>query len=255
MSRDRQPALQGGVRMRALVSNCRLAHEAELPAIFDELLEAKTPVTVGFLNQHGYNVARGSASSYRIFESLDVLFRDGIGISIACKVFGMDPKDNLNGTDVIPSLVSYASRTLGNDVQFFAYGTAQPWLERGARELFSGAGFETLDGFQPIQSYVGHFKARRRDGVPAVVVLGMGMPKQELVAEAMKAALNSPMVIVCGGAILDFKAERFSRAPKAFRVLRLEWLYRLALEPRRLFARYVVGIPVFLFSVLKDRVT
>jgi UDP-N-acetyl-D-mannosaminuronic acid transferase (WecB/TagA/CpsF family) len=59
--------------------------------------------------------------------------------------------------------------------------------------------------------------------------------------------------LICGGAILDFKARRFTRAPRFLRLIRAEWLYRLLLEPRRLFNRYVIGIPAFLLAVAKDR--
>jgi exopolysaccharide biosynthesis WecB/TagA/CpsF family protein len=53
-------------------------------------------------------------------------------------------------------------------------------------------------------------------------------------------------VIVCGGAILDFLGGGATRAPAWMRRLGIEWLYRLAREPRRLFKRYVLGNPLFL---------
>jgi hypothetical protein len=51
---------------------------------------------------------------------------------------------------------------------------------------------------------------------------------------------------VCGGAIIDFMGGKTSRAPVWMRKTGLEWVYRLMIEPRRLFHRYVVGNPVFL---------
>jgi len=72
-------------------------------------------------------------------------------------------------------------------------------------------------------------------------VLGMGMPKQERVARLLRAHLGSPTLIVCGGATLDFLGGRVRRAPVWVRRADLEWLYRLALEPRRLWGRYGPG--------------
>jgi UDP-N-acetyl-D-mannosaminuronic acid transferase (WecB/TagA/CpsF family) len=243
MKADTQSGHFRTVSMRSLVLKCRLADAAELNAIFQELLELEGPVSVGFLNQHGYNLARRDPVAYDAFDSLDVMFRDGIGMALACKAFGLDAKDNLNGTDLIPALVEYASSSLGPRVQFFAYGTAEPWLKRGGDALFNGRDFHSLDGFREPAEYLQHFRAHMSAQGQAVVVLGMGMPKQEVVASLFRTAIQTDVLLICGGAILDFKARRFTRAPR----------FLLLLEPRRLFNRYVIGIPAFLLAVAKDR--
>jgi exopolysaccharide biosynthesis WecB/TagA/CpsF family protein len=74
----------------------------------------------------------------------------------------------------------------------------------------------------------------------------MGMPKQERVARAIRSAADVHSLIICGGAIIDFIAGRFPRAPKWMRRHGIEWMYRLAHEPRRLLARYLIGNPLFL---------
>jgi exopolysaccharide biosynthesis WecB/TagA/CpsF family protein len=75
----------------------------------------------------------------------------------------------------------------------------------------------------------------------------MGMPKQERVAALLARHLDYPCLIICGGAILDFLGGKVTRAPKAFRRIGMEWLYRFMLEPKRLFKRYMVGNFVFLY--------
>src|SRR5690606_40821841 len=86
--------------------------------------------------------------------------------------------------------------------------------------------------------------SRHVEGRFPIIVLAMGMPKQEQVAVQLRDALNTPALLICGGAILDFAAERFPRAPLWMRRFGLEWLFRLLLEPRRLFKRYALGIPL-----------
>ena len=55
------------------------------------------------------------------------------------------------------------------------------------------------------------------------------------------------------GALFDFVAGEVQRAPELLRRLRLEWVYRLWLEPGRLWRRYVLGNPVFLLRMLRIR--
>jgi hypothetical protein len=74
----------------------------------------------------------------------------------------------------------------------------------------------------------------------------MGMPRQEEVAIALRAALGFPCLIVCGGAIIDFLGGKVPRAPVWMRRCGLEWAFRLGREPRRLWNRYVHGNPRFL---------
>jgi UDP-N-acetyl-D-mannosaminuronic acid transferase (WecB/TagA/CpsF family) len=72
-----------------------------------------------------------------------------------------------------------------------------------------------------------------RELQPELIVLGMGMPKQELVA-ARLVAVAGPCLIVCGGAILDFLGEGWSGPQPGYDGWAW-WLYRLLKEPRRLF--------------------
>lgn len=100
----------------------------------------------------------------------------------------------------------------------------------------------SINGFQDDARY-----AEALSNNPAkMVLLAMGMPKQERVAKAIVQQDVSPRLIVCGGAILDFIAEKVQRAPEIFRKYGMEWAYRLGQEPRRLFKRYVIGNAVFL---------
>jgi len=78
------------------------------------------------------------------------------------------------------------------------------------------------------------------------ILLAMGMPRQEEVAVELKRALDHRVLIINGGAIVDFLAGRFARAPTLVQRLGFEWAFRLAQEPRRLFRRYLVTNSRFL---------
>ncbi|CCD00703.1 putative Glycosyl transferase, WecB/TagA/CpsF family (fragment) (plasmid) [Azospirillum baldaniorum] len=79
------------------------------------------------------------------------------------------------------------------------------------------------------------------------------MPRQEEVAVQLKRALDHKVLIVNGGAIIDFLAGRFTRAPAAVQRIGLEWAFRLVQEPRRLFRRYCVGAFGFAHTVMLMR--
>jgi exopolysaccharide biosynthesis WecB/TagA/CpsF family protein len=90
---------------------------------------------------------------------------------------------------------------------------------------------------------------------PELIVLGMGIPKQECLARELILTGNpkcSPLV-VCGGAILEFLGAKVPRAPEWMRRSGAEWLYRLSHEPARLCRRYLLGNPAFILRLLAWR--
>jgi N-acetylglucosaminyldiphosphoundecaprenol N-acetyl-beta-D-mannosaminyltransferase len=83
-----------------------------------------------------------------------------------------------------------------------------------------------------------------RAAEPDLILVALGAPKQELWIHDTAAALR-PAVLVGVGASLDFIAGTARRAPKWMSAAGLEWAYRLAHEPRRLWRRYLVRDPEF----------
>ena len=74
-------------------------------------------------------------------------------------------------------------------------------------------------------------------------MLGMGMPKQERVAELIASKFpDGDLVIILGGGILDFLSGLKERAPLPIRKYNLEWLYRFSKEPRRMCARNIESL-------------
>jgi exopolysaccharide biosynthesis WecB/TagA/CpsF family protein len=95
-----------------------------------------------------------------------------------------------------------------------------------------------------------HYAGLAAKLLPDLIVLGMGIPKQEYVANLIRSRAAAAALVVCGGAIIDFLGSRVRRAPGWMRRSGIEWTYRLVHEPRRLFGRYVIGNPVFLLRVI-----
>jgi N-acetylglucosaminyldiphosphoundecaprenol N-acetyl-beta-D-mannosaminyltransferase len=91
---------------------------------------------------------------------------------------------------------------------------------------------------------------RIRRARPHLVFVGLGAPKQELFIDRMWDGL-APAVSIGVGASIDFIAGRLKRSPAILSTIGLEWLYRLAQEPRRLWRRYLVQDPRFVLLVLR----
>ena len=84
-----------------------------------------------------------------------------------------------------------------------------------------------------------------------VVWVGLGAPKQEVLSHRLRAAKVAPAIVTIG-ATFDFVAGTKPRAPKLLRACGLEWLFRVTLEPRRLWRRYLVGNVQFVAGVLAE---
>lgn len=221
---------------------CRIPSEEALLALFCNLnpREITRPVRIAFVNAHAINMCHSNKRFLHNLTESDYIFRDGSGMKILFKMLRQDAGLNLNGTDLIPRLMDmYAGKTAA------LLGTQDPYIQKAA-DAVAKKGLHTIlsaDGFREDREYLDAV----RDCRPFLIVLGMGMPKQERIASLLARHLDYPCVIICGGAILDFIGGKVRRAPLVFRRTGMEWLYRLAREPRRLFHRYAVGNFLFLF--------
>ena len=218
--------------------------------LLDTLARPAQPLVLAFVNAHAMNAAAGSRDFFDAIRSADLVLRDGIGMAILLRLMNLEPGLNLNGTDLIPKILRrYPGRTIA------LFGTEDPYLARAQEQVLGTLAPHSTciaaHGFLHTANYVRLAAAHR----PSLIVLGMGMPRQEEVAGALRAALGYPCLIVCGGAIIDFLGGKTSRAPRWMRGLGLEWMFRLALEPRRLFRRYVIGNPLFLLRALSFAAT
>lgn len=234
-------------RCHALLKQLHIVMDvAEKNALLEQLAAPSRPLVLSFLNQHGFNLTWQDDSFAQALAISDKVLRDGIGMSVCLRLLHHPAGLNLNGTDLIPEI---ARRFSGRRIVLC--GTTEPYLTQASQALQAQACpvQATTDGFADDQYYVDWLKEQR----PELLILGMGMPKQERVAALLAATLDFPILIVNGGAILDFLAGRFQRAPVWVRQLRMEWLYRLIREPKRLASRYLSGGVIFVIRVLRLR--
>jgi N-acetylglucosaminyldiphosphoundecaprenol N-acetyl-beta-D-mannosaminyltransferase/alpha-1,3-mannosyltransferase len=199
---------------------------------------------------HTFNVAEADGN-FAAALNQGYVFNDGLGMDIASRIlYGSKFPSNLNGTDLTPLVLN----ALPEQCRVFLLGSKSGIAELAAIAL--GRRFPNIEVVGARDGYFAPEEALMvaqtiRATKPDLVLVGMGNPAQELWAARYGA--DTGAVLMCVGAFIDFTAGRFARAPRLVQRLRLEWLYRMALEPRRLMGRYIGGIAPFLIAILREK--
>jgi exopolysaccharide biosynthesis WecB/TagA/CpsF family protein len=207
---------------------------------------------VSFVNANNLNIGFTNGQYKACLDHADLVLPDGSGVRMAAKIKHLCLKDNLNGTDLFPIFMSELNR-LGASIYFLGgdIETNQKVQEK-ARVQFSNT---LIVGGTP-----GYFSSEENDQVleeinhhgADVLFVAMGSPRQELWVEQNREQLNCRLVVNVGG-LFDFYSERIQRAPVWIRELGMEWVWRMICEPSRLWKRYVVGNPLFIFRVITHK--
>lgn len=209
--------------------------------------------TVHFINAHCVNQAAENQAYRKALQGADVLLPDGSGIALAARMSGEKLVDNLNGTDLFLPLCAAAAAE-GKSIYLLG---AAPGVAQAAADRAS----DMIPGLQIAGTRDGYFGSDQTDEVidrinasgADILLVAMGVPMQELWVERHRAAL-APRLVMGVGAQFDFHSGRVSRAPKFLRRIGAEWVWRLAIEPRRMAKRYLLGNPVFIGRALRQAV-
>jgi N-acetylglucosaminyldiphosphoundecaprenol N-acetyl-beta-D-mannosaminyltransferase len=134
-------------------------------------------------------------------------------------------------------------------------GLAPAWLPAlvGACRLAPPAHYNPPMGFDRDPAALAATVAFVRANPARLVFLAVGSPRQERLAAALSAPDDVTGTALCIGASLEFLAGARRRAPETVRRLHLEWLFRFACEPRKLFRRYAIESPKVIALLVKQR--
>lgn len=214
-----------------------------------ERAAANMKTRVAFLNAHCINTAYVDPVYARCLRHMDLLLPDGAGIKMAAQLSNQYLMDNLNGTDLFPLICERAAKA---HQAIYLLGARPGVAERVATAM--KARFPSLRIAGTHDGYFTEYENKaviadiNRSGA-ALVFVAMGVPAQEKWIERNADAINAPVILGVGG-LFDFYSGRIPRAPELLRENGLEWTWRLAQEPRRMFKRYVLGNPLFIARTL-----
>jgi len=205
-------------------------------------------LVVAVANVHMAMSARRSDELAQILRRADVVTPDGMPLVWAHRALGVEAPERVDGLRLFRSTVEAG---LSTGARHYFYGSSPETLalmETRLRQTYPDiqiAGvisppFREL-GAEEQAAHTTAIQASR----PTVVWVGLGMPKQELWMDRVRAALPG-MSLVGVGAVFDWIAGTVGKAPAWMQNAGLEWLYRLAQDPRRLWRRYAWNNPAFL---------
>lgn len=208
-------------------------------------------VKIAFLNAHNANMMIQD-EEYRTILKDQIVLPDGVGVDLAATLIDGKPfAANLNGTDLVPALLTFIATPrrvglIGGRPGVLAGAVANfrrhaPWHEF----------VPVADGFFDDEE-LPIILERLAEAKIDILLVGMGTPLQEKWV-ARHITSRHARVVLTVGALFDFVSGSVARAPGWMRRIRFEWLYRLLLEPGRLWRRYLVGIPLFILHTLKYR--
>lgn len=201
--------------------------------------------TVCFLNAHCANIRAKSWTYAAALMRADHILPDGVGVELAARMAGHRLAANLNGTDLVPKLVkAAAARGLSVYLLGGTPGTANAAAQRLVNETPGLRIAGTRDGYGDIERSADVI-ADINDSGADIVLVALGVPRQEIWIDQHRDLIDARLVMGVG-ALFDFLAGNVRRAPSIVRTVRSEWVWRLAMEPRRMAHRYLVGNLTFL---------
>ena len=210
---------------------------------------------INTINSHSYNVAQMDREFYKALMKSDMLIPDGVGIVFALRFLANVRINKIAAWELMIYELENLNKIGG---KCFFLGSSQHVLDlvvhRASKEYPN----------VKIASYSPPYKAVFTDEdnnkmieavnafAPEVLFVGMTAPKQEKWIAAHFDRLNikhSGSI----GATFDFYAGTIKRAPAWLVNKNLEWFYRLVREPKRVWRRYILGIPKFAYFIVKEK--
>jgi len=206
---------------------------------------------LAFVNPDCLNTAYVNPDYLQVLQQASRVLPDGIGVNVGCRIKGVALRANLNGTDLFPRLCETLAET-GQSIFLLgaqpgrAEATAQAMQERFPNLRVAG----THDGYFDSSEDAAVIRNINASGAD-ILLVAMGAPRQELWLARYQDDLQVPVRMGVGG-LFDYYSGSIPRAPLWLREIGLEWVWRLLQEPGRMWKRYLIGNPLYLFRVWRE---
>jgi len=209
-------------------------------SIIDEMIASKRPHYLATANVDFLVQSMKDVELRRILFNAHLVLCDGTPLIWASKLLGNPLPERVAGSDLVPFLLKHSEE---KGYRPFLLGATPEVIEQAVARIKEQCPALKLAGYYspPFNRLLemDHDEIRRRiiDAEPDLLFVGFGCPKQEKWINMHYRSLGVPVSVGIGGTI-DFLAGKLARAPMWMQKTGLEWLFRLAQEPRRLLSRY-----------------
>lgn len=225
----------------------------------EEVARARTaPFVITYLNAATLNLAYERPDQARRLQQMDCLYADGQAVVWGARWLKHPIPERVNAGDFTIAMTQMLARA---GLKLALVGGRPPLAgQMGEAEQAAQIFRRWAPSLKVVYTHHGYFKDEEAESVrqgleaadPDLVLIGMGSPRQEAFAlEGSRA--GRARVWWCVGALFEYYAGTRLRAPVWMRRAGLEWIFRLTLEPGRLWRRYLLGNPLFVWRVLRGR--
>jgi len=213
-------------------------------------IKTGTQKSIYFVNADCLNKTIKDQEYLQILNQGDYVFADGSGIKIGCKIINEEVVDNVNGTDLLPLLCEQAVKY---NHSIYLLGAKPGVAAKMVKNLEA-----KYQGIKIVGEQDGYFDKydektiikNINDSRADILLIAFGAPFQEQWLHSYRKELSTKIMIGVGG-LFDFYSGNTPRAPLWLRKSGLEWTFRLYQEPKRMFKRYILGNPLFIYRVYK----
>ena len=209
----------------------------------------------GYVTVTGVHGIMESQRSQKVKEAHNKAWQsvpDGMPLVYIGKMFGHKKMWRCYGPAMMHDLLKHS---ISKGYTHFLYGGKEGVAKKLKENLE-----EKFPGIKIVGTYTPPFRALNQEEKiylvnridqlsPNFIWVGLSTPKQELFMSEYIDLLNTNLMFGVGAAF-DFHTGTITSAPKWMQVLALEWLYRLIQEPKRLWKRYLINNPLFLFNII-----
>lgn len=233
-------------------------HDVSATGVLDymaSVIRSRQQAVILHANAFAANLAARHGWMRQSFREAQMVFCDGDGIRMACRWLGLATPPKVTYARWLPLVADWCEQ---NGYSIYLLGgrpgvadlAARRFQERHPRIRVAGTHHGYFEKSGPeSEAVVAEINCVR----PDVLLVCFGMPIQEQWVRT-HAPMLATHVVLTGGAALDYASGTAVTTPPWMVRLQLEWLFRLWMEPRRLFARYVLGNPEFILRILAERV-
>ena len=214
-------------------------------------LDNNSQLTITNLNPDKCNNVWSGKYQSNLINDFDIVTPDSVGMSLGINIlFNKKIKERISGDSIAPLIYNFSKH---RDVRLFFLG-GKPNVALKASKLLRKAypwinivgthyGYDTIKNNRNLIRYI-------NDINPNILFIGFGAPKENKWILDNKEKLKANIFITMGG-YFDHVLRRIDCYPPFVNKWKINWLYRLYLEPRRLSKRYLLGNPRFLKEIFK----